>query len=94
MVVIVHTFTISVPGIDPSDGRVCVKSTFAACLQMDDASSRPGKWEPVQRAEPRAEAERQVPFSVCLLPPPLFPSLGGFTTPSEDIVEKERRGGR
>lgn len=49
----------------------CVKSTFAACLQMDDASSWSGKWEPVQRAEPCTQAEHQVPFSICLPPPSL-----------------------
>ena len=48
---------------------MCVKSTFAACLQMDDASSWSGKWEVFQRAEPCAEAERQVPLSVCLPSP-------------------------
>ncbi len=92
MAVTVHKFPISVSGIDLSHGCVCVcvKSTFAACLQMDDASSRSGKWEPVQRAEPYAEAGRQVPLSVCLPPLPL-PSLGGFTAPSEDMRRRKAR---
>lgn len=65
-----HTFTVSVYGVDTSAGIMCVKCTFAPCLQMDDASIwSSGKWEPVQRAETYAETECQVPFSVCLPSP-------------------------
>lgn len=62
---------------------MCVNSTFAACLQMNDASSWSGKWEPIQRAEPYAEAERQTPLLYLFIF--AVSSLCGFKAQSGDM---------
>ena len=87
-----HTFTVSVYGVGTSIGIMCVKCTFAPCLQMDDASIwSSGRWEPVQRAETQDwDWDWMSSSLLCLFTFPL-PSWGGYAALSEDMWKRREK---